>query len=267
MKKPRTKLIAVLLSFCLLLSVIVLLLFCLLLSSCSKNLKNYFYTEESLKRVAAKALKVKYDEEFEIYDAWVESPSTFHVICWPHYDVDIIFEAEVYKDGSGVYEDEYVKAIVSKQISELLQLKLQKVFEECYVKVSFSWYRPSIDYFKGVTVEDYYREHEDASFYLQIFVNEENLIYDEDKVLEEFECLSSLLDDELMREAGCRCYFVDENTLNECKEYFQQDSKARGNFDYIIDDKAYFGFGFLEGKINKTFEEYNEIRKEVKTNE
>ena len=282
MKKTRTKLIAVLLSFCLLLSVIVLLLFCLTLYGCSKNLRNYFYTEESLKRVAAKALKEKYDEEFEIYYAWTRDRTSFYVTCSPKSDMDVVFEAEVYKDGSGVHRDEYLQGVVSKQLSERIQDKLQGVFgNDCYVKAHFYGGLPTIDklmetyegeevsddYFKKITVEEYYQLDETPYLALWIFVNKENLDGSEEQIEREFECLSKLFVNEPMKEAGVLCYFVDENMLNECQEYLKKDSTTRGDFKYMVEDVIKFGFGFDYGDIRESFEEYNEIRKEVETNE
>ena len=282
MKKTRTKLIAVLLSFCLLLSMIVLLLFCLLLSSCSKNLKNYFYTEESLKRVAAKALREKYDEEFEIYYAWPRDRTIFYVTCSPKSDMDVVFEAQVYKDGSGIFDDEYLQGMVAKQLSERIQAKLQGVYgNDCYVKAHFyadpptidelmetyEGEAPSYDYFKRLTVEEYYQLIEDPYLGFKIIINRENLNYSEEGSREEFKCLSELFDNEPMKEAGFSGYFVDEDTLNECKEYFQKNNKARGDFKYMVEDAVEFGFGISNEDINIAFEEYNEIRKEVGTNE
>lgn len=282
MKKTKKKLMAVLLSFCMLLVLIVLLLFCLLLSRWGKNLKNYFYTESSLKRVAAKALKEKYDEEFEIYYAWPRDQTSFYVTCSPKNDMDVVFEAEVYKDGSGVYRDEYLQGIVTKQLSERIQVKLKEVFgNDCYVKAHFYGGLPTIDklmetyegeevsndYFKKITVEEYYQLDETPYLALWIFVNKENLYDGEEQIREEFECLSKLFVNEPMKEAGVLCYFVDENMLNECQEYLKKDSTTRGDFKYMVEDVIEFGFGFDYGDIRESFEEYNEVRKEVKTNE
>lgn len=282
MKKPKSKLIAVLLSFCSLLVLIDLLLFCLFLSGCNKKMKNYFYTESSLKRVAAKTLKKKYGEEFEIYYAWPRDQTIFYVTCSPKRDMDVVFEAQIYKDGSGIFDDEYLQGVVSKQLSERIQAKLQGVFgDDCYVKAHFygdpptidelmetyEGEAPSYDYFKKLTVEEYYQLVEDPYLAIWIFVNKEHLDDGEEQIREEFECLSQLFVNEPMKEAGASCYFVDENMLNECQEYLKKDSKARGDFKYMVEDVIEFGFGFDYGDIRESFEEYNEVRKEVKTNE
>ncbi len=254
MKKTRNRLIGV------------LLLLCLLLSGCG-SWKNYFHTEESLKREAAKALKEKYDEEFVIHDAWPRSQTIFYVTCSPKNDMEVVFEAEVYKDGRGVYQDEYLQGVLANQVRDRIQLKLQEVFEDCYVKVTFTFVNPKFDYYEGVTIEEYYEMYEeDVSFYLQIFVNREKLYYSLDEAEEEFDYLSNLLTGEVMRDAGCRCYFVDEATLNEWKKYFQKFSREMGANDSGKED-IYFGFGFNDGIINKTFDEYKKIRMETETNE
>ena len=245
-----------------------LLLLCLLLSGCRRSLKDYLYTESGLKQEAEKDLEEKYDEEFVIHNAWWSSPGMYTATCSPKSDMEVVFETRGFMDERGVYKDEYLQGVVANQVRDRLQPKIQKIFEDCYVKVTFTFVNPSFDCYEGVTVEDYYEMYEnDVSFYLQIFVNKEDLHYDEKKAREEFDCFAKLLDGEIMKEMGCRCYFVDKSTLSECRTYFQQNSKSSGEYDDIVEDKAYFGFGFLEGKINKTFKDYEKIRKEIESNE
>jgi len=262
----------------------ILLLFCLLLSGCSGNWKDYFYTEESLKQEAQRALEEKYDEEFVIHDVWVVAQSAFGAMCSPKNDMDVVFEVELYKDGSEMYRDEYVQGIVSKKMSERLYDKLKPFFgDDCYVKAHLYGLPPSIEklmenykgeeppsleYFKNLTVEEYYKLDEDPRLGLWIIVNKETLSNNKAQIKAEYECLSSLVDNEPMQNAGCSCHFLDKDRLDECKNYFYKMNKGdTGGFDSIVEEEAQFGFGYNDGIINKSFEDYNEIRKETGINE
>lgn len=258
----------------------VLLLLILLLTGCSSEVKNYVHTDIGLKNEAENALQEKYDEAFVIKAVWTESQTTFHAICAPTKDESIVFEAEIYKDGRGVYDDEYIQALVADQIEDRMQNKVGNIFEDCYVVAHFYGSTPSLEelmesvdepksleYFKNMTVEEYYALDSDVRLGIKIFVNNSNLKYDEETVLEEFKCFARLFEDEPMQNAGFSGYCVDEDTMNECKEYFLKESKARGTFDEIIIGAEEFGFGFNDGIINVTFEEYYAERKDGKTNE
>ena len=271
MKKNRMKLIAVLLSFCLLLSVIVLLLFCLQLSSCSKNLKNYFYTEESLKRVAAKALKEKYDEEFEIYDAWVESSGMFKVTCSPKNDTNVVFEANVYKDGGGVYEDEYLKGIVDKQVEEKFQEDLQIFFGECLVNAYTFCYDSSSNLkdIGQVTLEDYMNQYEIDFCSVYVFVEPSQTSHD--LIESEYGFFADVIQEDInqgrLPTILITMYFVDNEKLDWCKEYFAENSKCRAAFYDVMENDFTITVGFPENKINRTYEEYKTLRMEIATNE
>ncbi len=259
----------------------VLLLLCLLLSGCG-SWKNYFHTEESLKREAAKALREKYDEEFVIHDAWSRSQTIFYVTCSPKNDMEVVFEAEVYKDGRGLRKDEYLQGVVSKQVSEKIQMKLKEVFgDNYYIKTHFygdpptidefienyEGEAPSLDYLKNITVEEYYKMDQEPLLAVWIIINKEKLDYSENEAWKEYDVFSKLFETEVMKNAGFSGYFVDKSTFNECKNYFQKDNKARGRFDAIVENAIEFGFGINEGNINISFEEYNKIRMETEKNE
>jgi len=258
-----------------------LLLLCLLLSGCRRSLKDYLYTESGLKQEAEKDLEEKYDEEFVIHNAWWSSPGMYTATCSPKSDMEVVFETRGFMDERGVYKDEYLQGVVTKHLSEKILVKLKPVFgEECYVKAHFYGKVPTLDelketykgempffdYFKNLTVEEYYELDKDPYLSIWIFVNIEKLNNSEEQVKKEFECLSGLFNNEPMKEAGGSCYFVDGNTLNECKEYLKKDSTTRGDFDDIVNDIPEFGFGFDVGSIKQSFEEYNKARKEVENN-
>ena len=151
-------------------------------------------------------------------------------------------------------------------MEEKLQPKMEEVFGECFVKVTFTFVGQACDYYEGVTIEEYYKLYEDVYPYIQIFVNMEGQDYSKEESMQEFEILSQLYDMEFIEGAGCRCYFLNKESMSACREYFKEDSCERGGSE-VFENLQYFGFGFNEGIINKTFEEYDEVRKEINTNE
>jgi len=214
---------------------------------------------------------------------WVVTQSAFEAMCSPKNDKDVVFEIALFKDGTGMYRDEYLQGVVSKQLGERVQAKLQKVFgSDCYVKAHFYGGMPTIedlmesyegkvsvkDCLKNITVEEYYKLDENPYLSLWIVVNKERLDNNEAQTKAEYGCLSELFDNEPMQEGGCGCYFVDERMLNECKNYFYKMNKGdTGEFNRIVEGGTEFGFGFDYGNIRESFEDYNEIRKEVRINE
>jgi len=244
----------------------VLLLLSLLLTGCSGNVKNYVHTDSSLKREAADALEEKYDEEFVIHDVWTMSQTMFYATCSPEDEQDIVFEAKVYKDGRGVYSDEYIQGAVSKQLESRVQPRVEEVFGECFVKITFAIVEKPLDYYNGVSIEEYFELYEDEHLYVQIFVNAEKIQNSSNNMSREYECLSYLFKEEGIMEGGGTCYFVNTEEMNACKDYFITDSKERSGSE-PFQGLQYFWFGYDEGVINRSFEDYIEVREEINTNE
>ena len=271
MKKTRTKLIAVLLSFCLLLSMIALLLFCLTLYGCSRNLRNYFYTEESLKRVAAKALKEKYDEEFVIHDVWSKNQTTFFALCSPKYDNEVDFKADIYKDGSGVYADGYVQGIIAEQINENLQEDFQSLFKDCYTRAEmYNYYNlPIFENVKDITIEEYLSQvNVDFAGYDVFILSSE---VSQETVDAEYEMFSKKIQDKVINgiipDVVVDLYFVDEQMLKMSREYYATYEIHDSDFEKALDNYPNISFAYPDNKINKTYEEYKTLRMEIETNE
>ena len=260
-----------------------LLAMCLLLSGCG-SWKNYVYTDESLMREAAEALEDKYGEEFVIHDVWDKNQTMFYATCSPESNMDVVFQAEVYKDGRGLYSEEYLQGLITLQIRERFETKLAEVFgEDCFVIASFygailsteelaealGEETVTTDYLKNLTVEEYYElAKEPPRLGIRIIINKEELGFSEEQTLEEWDCLQKIIVGEPILDVGLRCHFLNENKLNESKTYFQGHcNTTSATFDEIIDGSSYFGFGFNAGIINKAYEEYNKVRMEIETNE
>ena len=70
-----------------------------------------------------------------------------------------------------------------------------------------------------------------------------------------------------MEKEGAIIYFVDQDTIEECKQYFSEHGRVQMDLENILEDEIAFGFTFETGSMNRTFEEYDEVRREISTNE
>ena len=132
----------------------VLLLLSLLLTGCSSEVKNYIHTDTGLKHEAEDVLEEKYGEKFVIKKVWTKNQTTFYATCSPEANPEVVFEAEVYKDGSGWYTDNYIQALIARQIEERMEAKVNEVFGECHVEAAFYGGMPNIDELRELTSEE-----------------------------------------------------------------------------------------------------------------
>ena len=242
----------------------ILLLFCLLLSGCNGNWKDYFYTEESLKQEAQRALEEKYDEEFVILNVWVVAQTAFGATCSPKNDRDVVFDVELYKDGSGMYRDEYVQGVVDKQIQEKLQKDLQVFFGECFVQANVFYAETEFDNVSLVTMEDYARAVPNGECFVYVIIDESEI--SPNTIQSEYEYFSKTLlkeiEEKKIPELTIHLYIVDNELMKWCKDYFKVNTEETWKFTKAVDDFHNFGFGYLDGKFNKTLEEYTKLRME-----
>lgn len=254
MRKVRIKVLAI------------LLLFCILLSGCNEW-KNYIHTDASLTRAAEKALEKKYDEEFIIHKVWVACQTTFYAVCSPKSDEEVVFEAEIWKDGRGVYQDEYAEGVVAKQIREKLLSELPELFGECFVYVSV-WGKAKTEFSREaeITIDDYLKQVEGVQHCLiHILVGKDRLQVK--NIKKEYNYFEKNMIKGLVPEVGCGIYFVTEDVMKQSREYFQINAQGRTPYYDLIEECPHIGLGYSNWTINKTYEEYEKMRTEVLENE
>ncbi len=74
-----------------------------------------------MKKVADKSLEEKYGEKFVIHGVWEGSQEMFFADCSPEDNPEIVFRADIRKNGDGVVADEYAQGVVAKEIDALFQ--------------------------------------------------------------------------------------------------------------------------------------------------
>ncbi|MCM1090899.1 MAG: hypothetical protein NC092_07315 [Butyrivibrio sp.] len=83
------------------------------------------YMQEQGIKLAQKELQMKYGEEFIIRNVYSESPSSLYVHCSPASDEDVVFRAEIWRDGRGVAYDEYIEGIIAREIEKEIEDELK----------------------------------------------------------------------------------------------------------------------------------------------
>lgn len=222
--------------------------------------------------VAEKILEERYGEEFVVHKTWSSGDS--YATCSPKNNRDVVFEVSFSKDDGKIWNDRYVNAVVSLQISRKLEEELQEYFPGCYAH-SNGDYGDSNRYLsfsdiQSVTPEMYAERYPEESFAVRVYVEKEKLR--QDTIEEEYQYFSETLQEEmedgLLPELTILFYYVDAGQLSQIRQYFLTHDWANGNGEYndIIRGAYDWGLSYVDygrptGKINKTYEEYEELRR------
>ncbi len=234
---------------------------CLLLAGCATR-------EEAAKKM----LEERYGEEFVVHKTW--SSGVSYAICSPKNNRDVVFEVSFSKDDGKIRNDRYVNAVVSLRISRKLEEELQEYFPGCYAHSNGDYgdrdrYLSFSD-IQSVTPEMYAERYPEESFVVRVYVEKERLR--QDTIGEEYQYFSETLQEEmedgLLPQLTILFYYVDAGQQSQIRQYFLTHDWAKGdveikdliegNYDWVV---SYFDHGRPNGKINKTYEEYEELRK------
>ena len=251
----------------------ILLLCAVLLSGC--DIRNYFYTEDGLKRVAEKSLKKKYGEDFVVYRAWDRSQELFFADCSPKDNPDVVFQADIYKNGSGIYADGYSQAVISKEVDDILGGSFREVFGNCYTvgEVLYYYKQPKFENPKEVTIEEYLEQSDIGFMIYYVFVEKTDV--SEKDVEKEYQFLSEELvqnvSDNIRQEEVKNLivvlYFVDEQMLKECQNFFSTNANVKGEFSPKLSEywDNEVNCNYKSGNIDKSYEEYKKVRLQLET--
>ena len=246
-----------------------ILIICVFLAGCNGGAS--IYSEARLKQIAMKSLYEKYGEKFVVHHAWSRSAEWFYADCSPESDPDIVFEATINKNGDGVEADGYVLEIIGNEITSMLQDDVQEVFEGCYTRECFTNYfkSPPIENLENYSIEENIRMLDFNLVSFQIYVDTEKIKYNQ--IEQEYKLFSETIQKKITNgiipNLDVRIYFVDDEMLKECEDYFHQSYNIRNSFDVKLDNTQAIHFYYKDGEISITENEYAEKRKEINTNE
>ena len=245
----------------------ILLLFGILLCGC--GLQNHVYTETGLKKVAEKSLKKKYNEEFVIHNVWSKNQDVFYADCSPKNNAEIVFRADVYKNGKGVSADGYVQGVVAEQINDILKSGFAEVFGECYTKglVAFYHNEPNFKEINNITIQKYTEKSNLGFMVYYVFVDGRNLPA-EDGIDREYIFLSETVKETINRNSAkdiindftLVIWFLDEEMLKACKEYYSMNATSKGDFSMELEKNPKFICSYSNGTMQQTYDDYEAVR-------
>ena len=231
------------------------------------DIRNYVYTDSSLKWIAQRSLKKKYGEEFVIYRVWDKSQKMFFATCSPKDDPEVVFEGYFYKtgDNGGVIKDGYAQGVVAKEVNDILKNDIQELFGGCYThSVILNYINvPEFKNSKEVTIREYMSK-----------VNLDNIVYyifvplaaeSEDKINNEYELFSktiqSKIENGIIPDLSVHIFFADNEMIKQCEEYYSTQVYIYYDFGRELDDCESINFKYENGIMDMDYAEYENLRK------
>lgn len=267
-----------------------LLLMCVFLSILAVSLTGCegMVTEGQMKTMVEKALKEKYNEEFECSAVLNRNPNgSYNCVCYPVKNEKLKFEARVYTDGE-LGGDYYPKSIASAELSETFDNALGNALGK-HLTYAYSSLGPdddetvkkiadgefSLEFYLNHYGEVYKSEENSYRVYYRICVDTSDLIV---SYGEEWEAISNALNEvhELGLQYGSdlyfwiNLYFTPPEIYRKCEKYLSQNAEIRSGFEEIIEGFPQEYNRLIEfivvdskNKFSPTKEEYIELRKEI----
>ncbi len=208
---------------------------------------------------AKRELKEKYGESFVVHSVR-DKYGGFVATCSPSRDESICFEAVLSEDGEYM-RDEYVQGIISKQLQDELTPTIQEISVDCWVEPIVFYNEVSVNNIEDITIEKYIAQVEEQLILIKIFINKDgmnNLSYEE-----EYHLLRNQFIENFDIEPGVMIYFVNSDIVNKSKTFFEENSSSSGQIDNYLQNEKYVGFGYKNGTIDITLDEYISAREKV----
>ena len=240
--------------------------------------RNYIYTEDSLKRVAEKSLEKKYGEEFIVHRAWNRSQTMFFADCSPKDNPDVIFTADIRKNGDGIISDGYAQGVVAKEVDDVLKDDFKKLFGDCYTRPYISNYYnvPEFIDAKGITIQEYISKVNPDVIGMSygVYIDASQLSNDAIDRETEYLCneIPKKIQNRNIPNLSIHIRFVTNELIEQCRTYFSDHVDIDSDLSeelrkHVKISLKYNQYGEIEeiyeGNINRTYGEYRELRNNI----
>jgi len=185
-------------------------------------------TTESKKTRMKELLKDKYGEEFEVRELY--DTGRIEAWCYPVRDLTLVFEADAYSSMDELAEDDYVQAIVEKQLDEELQPSAEEAFGNCFVSTNIALGETKGIVFsvaENITFDTLleYEKKEGLSntMYINVFI--ESTGKDESMIEKEYEFIrkiGSFMHRYGLRDSVLILYWGDSHFINDAKKAIEE---------------------------------------------
>ena len=228
------------------------------------DIRNYVYTDSSLKWIAQRSLKKKYGEEFVIYRVWDKSQEMFFATCSPKDDPEVVFDADINKNGDGVESDGYAQEVVAKKVKELLKDDIQELFGKCYFRSeAYTYYNaPEFKNASEITIEEYISNVEYDHIMCWIYLSSPKK--SKSDIDKEYSYFSQVLQEKIRNKTIPKLtviiYFSNDEMIEQCEEYYTTHADINYEFGRKLDNYEKIVFEYENGVMNMTYEEYKNLR-------
>lgn len=208
-----------------------------------------FVSESQLKKTLENSLQEKYDEEFSCLDVWSNGGNSYWGVCSPERNHDIRFKS-LFLSGGVISFDGYYSACVAEQIEEMVQKRLENVFNDFYLH---SYMTVSLNSFEA---DDIYAEYvKNEQFDIDKYVNSANEKWSNGASItlivlvkseadnkcsfeDEYNKISDIVHE--VENMGIRAItylkFLPQNVYSNCVEYLETRANTNSTFDDMVRD-------------------------------
>ena len=215
------------------------LLLCFILGVCSLK-------APSRDSITKKALKEKYNEDFNVFEYVVDGPSWTATVS-PKNRPELLFEAKIRSDGT-VSWDDYCNRYMAYIFQETLRNDLSSFFPDSYIRVSHAnirWEGKEAD-FRAMTIEEIIDSSSmegiyTSGCYVDIYIDKETGTAC--KYAEEYEYFTTTIDEYIqskkMIPVIVKFILVDHETKNNVIDYFSKDIKWDTRYEAALGVEKY----------------------------
>lgn len=254
-------------------SVLEIVLCCILLCGC--DYRNYIYTEDSLKNVAKKSLEEKYGEEFVIHRVWNKSQTVFFADCSPKDNSEVVFRADIRKNGEGIVSDGYAQGVVAKEVDDVLKDDFKELFGECCTEPAMiNYYNvPTFENASEVKVDEYLAEVNLNDMMYSVYINATAI--SNESIDEEYRFIATEIPDKINKkkipDLRLRLFFITDDLMRKCKNFLSTNVELDSDLYFEVDKYPEITIEYKNGSISEVYEgfidekygEYQELRKNI----
>ncbi|MDE7251316.1 MAG: hypothetical protein K2O32_00015 [Acetatifactor sp.] len=214
-----------------------------------------------------RVLREKYGEEFIVHDVYSKASHEYFADCSPVSNEEIVFQAAVWKDGSGVVYDEYIQNIVAREIEKGIEEELQKYYDSVFVKVYITG---GVDVLYGevksaqdVTMEEYIKRVNPSRCWIDVGIDAED---GKDHLEEEYafyESIQEKINNQKCPPLHVVCYNMDAELQEWCNDFFTYNAGAYFTYTHKLAECNEMEYDCTAEGVNITYDEFKNMREEL----
>jgi hypothetical protein len=222
---------------------------------------NWNFNHEDRAEIAKELLKKKYKEDFTIFTSGEGYGSltgnTFKVVAAPTRDKSLKFEATVHNEGAYII-DEYVQALMEKQMDQLVSDKAKDLAGHFFVKTYIDYDDIKFTNRESVSLEKYIQQKPNVNIVITLILDKDSLKNTDPE--KEYEALADLFANTLPLDGALDLYFANSDIVQKSKEYFNKNAESYDDFEKMMSTSLNILIGITEGNLTISTSEYIQKR-------